>query len=65
MQLPDQWARIETLLQVPGDLALMAVYRLGYVPETRVRPSIDWSSRHRKTISQYVFRETCATPERE
>lgn len=65
MELPDQWAKIETLLQVPDDLALMAVYRLGYVPETRVRPSIDWSSRHRKTIPQYVFRETCATPETE
>ena len=41
----------------------MAVYRLGYVPEEQRRPTIDWSSRHRKRLSQYVFRNTCETPE--
>ena len=27
------------------------------------RPTIDWSSRQRKRISQYVFRDTCEKPE--
>lgn len=63
MEVPGQWARIERLLQVPDDLELMAVYRLGYLPEQERRPAIDWTSAERKRPSQYVFRETCATPQ--
>ena len=31
--------------------------------EEQRRPAIDWSSHERKRPSQYVFRETCATPQ--
>ncbi|MFC4455541.1 nitroreductase family protein [Deinococcus sonorensis] len=65
MEIPEQWQRLRDLLRVPATLELMAVYRLGYLPGTDRRPTIDWSSRHRKRLSQYVFRETCATPERD
>jgi nitroreductase len=63
MEVPENWARIGRLLEVPEDLELMAVYRLGYLPPTERRPAIDWSSRQRKRPSQYVFRGTCATPQ--
>ncbi|GAB3618676.1 nitroreductase family protein [Okibacterium endophyticum] len=63
MEAPGQWARIEKLLEVPDDLELMAVYRLGYLPEHQRRPAIDWSSHERRLPSQYVFRGTCATPQ--
>ncbi len=63
MEIPENWRKIQGLLKVPGDLELMAVYRLGYVPEEQRRPTIDWSSRQRKRISQYVYRNTCAQPE--
>lgn len=63
MEVPGQWARIERLLAVPDELELMAVYRLGYLPADRRRPAIDWTSSERKLPSQYVFRETCATPQ--
>lgn len=63
MEAPARWAEIVELLQVPEELELMAVYRLGYVPEAHHRPAIDWSSRERRRISQYVFRESCATPQ--
>lgn len=63
MEAPARWAEIVDLLDVPEDLELMAVYRLGYVPEAHHRPAIDWSSRERRRISQYVFRESCATPQ--
>ena len=63
MEVPGNWARIETLLQVPDNLELMAVYRLGYLPAEQRRPAIDWSSHERKLPSQYVFRGTCATPQ--
>lgn len=63
MEVPQNWERIVRLLRVPDELELMAVYRLGYLPETARRPAIDWSSRERKLPSQYVFRETCETPQ--
>lgn len=65
MEVPGRWAEIEQLLAVPDDLELMAVYRIGYLPDDAARPAIDWSSHERKRPSQYVFRGTCATPERD
>jgi hypothetical protein len=65
MEIPENWQRIQRLLEVPDSLELMAVYRLGYVPEEQRRPTIDWSSRQRKRISQYVFRNTCEQSEQE
>ncbi len=62
MEVPEKWEEIRRLLAVPDDLELMAVYRLGYVPQERRRPTIDWSSTERKRLSQYVFRNTCETP---
>jgi nitroreductase len=59
MEVPENWKTIEELLQVPQDLQLMAIYRLGYLPQEQHRPVIDWSSRERKEPSQYVFREKC------
>lgn len=63
MEVPENWRRVETILGVPDELELMAVYRLGYLPGNQRRPAIDWSSRQRKRPSQYVFRGTCATPQ--
>lgn len=63
MEVPGKWAQLEDLLRVPAELELMAVYRLGYVPQEQRRPAIDWSSHERKRASQYVFRETCETPQ--
>lgn len=63
MEIPENWQQMIKLLGVPDNLELMAVYRLGYLKDGQRRPSIDWSSRHRKRLSQYVFRDSCATPE--
>ncbi|MGB3633447.1 MAG: nitroreductase family protein [Rubrobacteraceae bacterium] len=63
MEVPERWQEVQKLLEVPNNLELMAMYRLGYLPEDKKRPTIDWSSRQRKRISQYVFRNSCATPE--
>ena len=65
MEIPRQWQAIRELLHVPEGLELMAVYRLGYLPDDERRPTIDWSSRHRKRLGQFVFRETCEVPEGE
>jgi nitroreductase len=65
MEFPDAWKEIAQVLRVPDDLSLIAMYRLGYVPAERKRPAIDWTSSHRKLLSQYVFRDTCSVPERD
>ena len=65
MEFPESWNQIRGLLEVPDDLELIAMYRLGYLPDEQKRPSIDWVSNHRKRFEQYVFRNTCATPERD
>jgi len=63
MEVEGQWDRLAALFAVPEDLELMAVYRLGYLPETAQRPAIDWSSHERRLPSQYVFRDSCRTPQ--
>ncbi|MCU1570477.1 MAG: putative nitroreductase [Naasia sp.] len=63
MEVPGKWDLIVDLFKVPADLELMAVYRLGYLPPEQRRPTIDWSSHQRKLPSQYVYRETCETPQ--
>ena len=63
MEFSDAWRELSELLAVPDDLELIAMYRLGYLPDENKRPNIDWTSSHRKRLSQYVFRDTCATPE--
>lgn len=65
MEFPESWAELSRLLEVPDELELIAMYRLGYLPDDAKRPNIDWTSSHRKTLSQYVFRNTCSTPERD
>ncbi|MVN86723.1 nitroreductase [Deinococcus sp. HMF7620] len=65
MEIPRHWQALGDLLRVPDDLELMAVYRLGYLPQEQARPTIDWSSRHRKRLDQFVYRDTCAQPEQE
>jgi len=63
MEVPGAWGRIEAMLDVPEDLALMALYRIGHLPPEARRPAIDWSSGHRMRPSQFVFREDCRTPQ--
>ena len=63
MEVEGQWERLAELFAVPDDLELMAVYRLGYLPEAAERPAIDWSSHERRLPSQYVFRDSCRTPQ--
>ncbi len=65
MEIPENWKAMAEIFKVPDDLELMAVYRIGHVEGEEKRPRIDWSSRHRKRLGQYVFREDCTQPEPE
>ena len=66
MEVPEKWAELGRLLELPDDLELMAVYRLGYVPPAgeEKRNRIDWQSRQRKRLPQYVFRNSFSNPEK-
>lgn len=59
MEIPDAWQELKDILKVPDDMELLAVYRLGYVPQEKQRPRIDWQSDQRKPISMLAFRNTC------
>ncbi len=63
MEIPSAWQELKRLLHVPEHLELMALYRLGYLPVDTKRPRIDWTSHQRKSLSRYVYRNTCSTPE--
>ncbi|MDX1522956.1 MAG: nitroreductase family protein [Anaerolineae bacterium] len=56
MEIPEAWAELKSLLQVPDDLELMALYRIGYLPPDQKRPRIDWTSHQRKPLSQLAYR---------
>src|SRR3712207_3486120 len=55
MEIPENWEKLKRLLKVPGDLELMAVYRLGYVPEERPRPAIDRSEEHTSELQSRQY----------
>ena len=57
-------ARDRELLAVPDDLALVAMYRLGYLAARAAAARDRLDQRHRKRLGQYVFRDA-ATPERD
>ncbi len=63
MEIDGAWDELKQILQVPDDLELMALYRLGYLPDDQQRPRIDWQSSQRKRLSQFVYRNHCQQPE--
>jgi nitroreductase len=67
MENPTAWNELKKILHVPDNLELMALYRLGYLPDNSkdARPRIDWQSSQRKRLSQFVYRNTCATLEKD
>lgn len=62
MEIPEAWGEIKSLLTIPDNLELMALYRLGYLPDStgKKRPRIDWTSSHRKRLSQLIYRDRVA-----
>jgi nitroreductase len=61
MEFPERWAELSRLLEVPADLELMALFRLGYLDPRAERPAIDWTSSRRKRFDQFVFRDRCSS----
>lgn len=60
-EIPEQWARVSSLLGVPAEYELMLLMRLGYEDPAIKRPTIDWTSPQRKPVEELAFRETWGT----
>lgn len=57
-EIPEQWARVSAMLQIPAEYELMLLLRLGYEDPEIKRPTIDWTSPQRKPVEDLAFRET-------
>ena len=57
-EIPDNWKAISDLLNVPKEFEMMAIFRMGYTDPEMKRPSIDWKSSQRKSVSELAFTDT-------
>lgn len=55
-EIPENWEAISTMLNVPDDYEMMAIFRMGYIDPEMKRPSIDWKSSQRKSINELAFK---------
>lgn len=62
MEVDGQWEKIVDLLQIPDDQALVVLFRMGYLDKNAKRPTIDWSSPQRKSVSELAFAEEWGAP---
>ncbi|MFN3385873.1 MAG: nitroreductase family protein [Candidatus Thermochlorobacter sp.] len=54
----EYWQKCIDLIAPPPDYELIALFRLGYIDETTPRPTIDWTSKQRKDVSQFCYEES-------
>lgn len=55
-EIPDNWKEICELLEVDSNYEMMAIFRMGYIDPDMKRPSIDWKSSQRKSVSELSFK---------
>jgi hypothetical protein len=53
----EHWQACVDLIDTPDDHELIALFRLGYIDPDAERPTIDWSSKQRRTVESYCFTE--------
>ncbi len=51
-EIPEKWKEIVSILGIPDDYELAAVFRMGYVDSSVKRPTIDWRSSQRKDFHE-------------
>jgi nitroreductase len=54
-EIPEKWKEITTLLDIPEDFEMCAIFRMGYIDPDIKRPTIDWRSSQRKGIEELAF----------
>lgn len=53
-EFKEKWIECSELLGVPKDFELAAMFRIGYVDSSIPRPTIDWTSSQRKSITDLL-----------
>jgi nitroreductase len=61
-EIPEQWALVSSMLGIPEEFELMAMFRLGYEESEQRRPTIDWTSPQRKGLDELAFQEQWGQP---
>ena len=56
-EIPENWKAISDMLKVPEEYEMMAIFRMGYTDPDMKRPSIDWKSSQRKSVSELAFKD--------
>ncbi len=54
-EILEKWNEIISILGIPDDYELAAVFRMGYVDDTVKRPTIDWRSSQRKDFNELAY----------
>lgn len=55
-EIPENWKAISSLLKVPDDYEMCAIFRMGYVDSKIKRPTIDWKSSQRKPVNELAYK---------
>jgi nitroreductase len=62
LEVPESKARLVTLLKIPDDYELVAIFRMGYKDPSALRNTIDWTSGQRKPFSELARYNDWDTP---
>jgi nitroreductase len=57
-EIPENWKEISSMLKIPGDYEMCAIFRMGYIDPDVKRPTIDWKSSQRKGVEELAFKDT-------
>lgn len=57
-EIPEKWNEISSMLKIPDEYEMCAIFRMGYIDENVNRPTIDWKSSQRKGVSELAFSNT-------
>ncbi len=61
-EIPEKWKEISTILKVPENYEMCAIFRMGYIDPKMKRPAIDWKSSHRKGVNELAYKDSWGNP---
>jgi nitroreductase len=62
LEVPENRARVVSLLKIPHSQELVAIFRMGYKDSNAPRNTIDWTSSQRKPFTQLAHYDDWDTP---
>ena len=62
LEVPENKARVCSVLKIPAEHELVAIFRMGYKDASAPRNTIDWTSSQRKPFAQLAHYDDWTTP---